>query len=272
MKTFFKKMQWTIAAVFVLVFSYIVLANSGGAKKMIYVEGFTKGSETEIRVNDIPLGTIALNGQMFAKQVERHVLPGKNTLSIHPTTESGSSAIRLSLYPEDAFVDGKGGEEIGRTQTANGKVATLEFELDNNRPQWQWVDADIVTTAADIKDAEKFAKKAYGYLANTDAEHFTPLLKPLFEDMATHDATISAKNRLEGFKTKLKTRKGQPIWQFTNIDDIDIVLTPVANGRLINISRKDGSPLFRTAQESRSERISYYNIIGRKEGEWAFYY
>lgn len=272
MKFLLDNMRWPLVACSILAFSYLVLANTNEVKKMIYVEGFTKGSATDIRVNDIPLGKIIPNGQMYTKQVERHLLPGKNIISIIPENETGAAAIRLSIYPEGTFVDGRGGEEIGKTQTEKGKSVSLTFELDDSRPRWQWLDADVITSTSDTKDAEQFVKQAYTYLANADAEHFTPLLNPLFIDLAKHDASISAKDRLEGFKAKLQTRKGQPIWQFTNIEDLDIVLTPIANGHLIDVRRKDGSAVFRTAQDNKLERITYYNIIGRKKGKWAFYY
>jgi hypothetical protein len=240
----------------------------------LYIEGFAKNANCEVRVNDIPLGIISTGKQMFYKSAERHLLPGENTVSIHPQNINGIAAIRIAIYQQGEWVDGKGGKELGEIQTDKGKVAEIKITLDNDRPVWLWTTADDITSAVAQQEARDFIKKAYQLLVSGDAENFIPLLTPYYKDLEKYNPSFKFQTQIEDSKVKLEGHyeKKDAIWKFTNYNEMEIVLVPVANGKLLDVRRIDGSPVFRTYQDNKIDRITYFNIIGKQNGKWEFYY
>ncbi|WP_298548316.1 hypothetical protein [uncultured Aquimarina sp.] len=57
---------------------------------------------------------------------------------------------------------------------------------------------------------------------------------------------------------------------YDDIDSISIKLTPIANGKLFEVKREDGSFLFRTSDKNEFP-VGFKSIIGRKNGVWQFY-
>ncbi|WP_299220195.1 hypothetical protein [uncultured Aquimarina sp.] len=249
--------------------------NKKSQNKILYVEGSGEGTTAEIRLNDIPIGHLSSGGDAEMKhiQVELNIVTGKNTLSVYPSSNKGKTIVRLVRYTEGDWVDGEGGETLLVIRTEHDDSPIHEdIELSKKRPDWCWLDADIVTDRKSHKEAIAFAKSFYNDLKVVkNVNKIVTAFDPIFEDMSAIDPEITLSIRTKELKEGLLKNSKKEIWQFDDIDTLSYTAIPVANGRLYDLRREDGSPLIRTSQNSKWDRITYRNIIGRKNGVWQFY-
>ncbi|SEM17485.1 hypothetical protein SAMN04487910_4322 [Aquimarina amphilecti] len=243
--------------------------------KVFYVEGSGEGAAAEIRLNDIPIGYLSSGGDSEMKhiQVELNLITGKNKLSVYPTSNKGTTVVRLVRHTEGDWIDGVGGETllVIRTENDNSPVHK-EVTLLKKKPHWSWLDTDIISDSESHKEAISFAKSFYNDLKDLkNLDEIITALNPIYSDMSTIDPEITLAIRNKELRQDLLKNSKKEIWQFDNIDTLSFTAVLVGNGRLYDLRRADGSPLIRTCQNSKWDRITYRNIIGRKNGVWQFY-
>jgi len=242
---------------------------------ILYVEGSGEGTTAEIRLNDIPIGYLSSGGDSKMKhiQVALNMVTGKNKLSVYPSSNKGNIAVRLVRYTEGDWVDGVGGETLLVIKTENDDSPIhKEITLSKKKPHWSWLDADIISDSESHKEAIIFAKSFYNNLKDLEnLDKIITALNPIYSDMSAIDPEITLSIRNKELRQNLLDNSKKEIWQFDDINTISFTAILVGNGRLYDLRRADGSPLMRTSQNSKWDRITYRNIIGRKNGVWQFY-
>ncbi len=239
--------------------------------KKIYVEGEAEGTDAEIRVNDIPVSYLKAGSDVKSVLVEINLLSGTNTLSIIPTGKVGSVITRLVAYKVGEWVDGRGGETLLVLKTEKGKAVTGTVKLSSDRPEWEWLTADIVTDKTSHKEAIEFAKSYYKSLKEGDTKVMTAALLPLHTDESKLDPEVTLEMRNKAFSEDFTGVITDKNWKWDDINDIRFHAKPVANGRLYELLREDGTELFRTNQKDKLDRIFFSTMIGRKAGKWQIY-
>ncbi|WP_299442440.1 hypothetical protein [uncultured Aquimarina sp.] len=249
--------------------------HSQAKEEFLYVEGYGDGNTAEIRLNDIPIGKLTSGGkfEMIHKHASLHVLSGINTVSVYPDSKEGKIWVRFVKYAERDWADGKGGETLLLIETNNNNEPVhKQIELKNNTPHWSWLDADIISDPESHKEAIAFAKSFYKSLEKVEnIDEIVTAFDPIYKDLSAIDPEIKVAIRTKELREGLLKSSKKEIWQFDDIDTLSFTATSVGNGRLCDLRRADGSPLIRTSQNSKWERITYRNIIGRKNGVWQFY-
>ncbi|AXT58390.1 hypothetical protein J8L88_19710 [Aquimarina sp. MMG015] len=243
--------------------------------KILYIEGTGEGTGAEIRLNDIPIGYLSPKGDSEMKhiQVELNIVTGKNKLSVYPSSNKGNIAVRLVRYTEGDWIDGVGGETLLLIKTKNDDSPVhKEITLSGKKPHWSWLNADVISDPKSHKEAIAFAKSFYNNLKDLEnLDEIITALNPIYYDMSAIDPEITLSIRNKELRKSLLENSKKNIWQFDDIDTLSFMAIPVGNGRLYDLRRTDGSPLIRTSQNSKWDRITYRNIIGRKNGIWQFY-
>ncbi len=269
---------YSLFSVFLITISIAAFSNQTSAGddtvkivQQIYAEGEATGVNAEIRLNDIPIAQLVENEDVKSFHVEINLVSGNNTLTIIPADKSGSVAARLVAYNLYDFVDGVGGDTVLVVRTKNGETSSITVDLGSERPKWSWQSADIVTDKTSHQEALSFAKSFYRALQQGDTQKIAAALKPVHVDHALLTPSFSAEARDKESADYLPGIISDEIWQWDDIKDIVFRAIPVANGRLYDIRREDGSTLFRTRQKDRFERYTFYSMIGRKDGQWRFY-
>ncbi|MCP4986004.1 MAG: hypothetical protein GY928_08025 [Colwellia sp.] len=237
----------------------------------IYIEGFAENTNAEIRLNDISVMTIISNQDIRSVHVEEFLLPGKNFITLIPASSQGNAATRLTSYNLDEFVDGQGGEALMVVRADKGASVTEVVILPFDRPQWMWLNTDIIDNDASRKEAIAYSKSFYKSLVKGDISVIIPALQPQHIDYAKLSPDLSVIERNRDVEETIQRLTEDEIWQFDNIEGIEFDVIAIANGHLFLVQRKDGSPLFRTSQPSRIERYTFSSMIGKKDGKWAFY-
>jgi len=239
--------------------------------KKIYVEGEAEGTDAEIRVNDIPIIYLKADSDVKSVLIEINLLSGTNTLSIIPTGKEGSVITRIVAYKVGEWVDGRGGETLLLLKTEKGKTITGTVELSTNRPEWEWLTADIVTDDTSHKEALEFAKSYYNSLKVGDSKVMAEALLPLHIDQSKLDPEVTLEIRSKEIIDVFTGVATDEKWKWDDINDIVFHAKPVANGRLYELLREDGSNLFRTNLKDKQGRKNFSRMIGRKDGKWQFY-
>ena len=88
---------------------------------ILYIKAIAGGGSAELRINDLPVGNTKGDGALFSRNIEGFLLPGRNTLSIHPHGKDASVQARIAAYKSDEFVDGRGGRTFVFTESLNGE-------------------------------------------------------------------------------------------------------------------------------------------------------
>ncbi|PKH50034.1 hypothetical protein CXF68_04640 [Tenacibaculum sp. Bg11-29] len=239
--------------------------------KKIYVEGEAEGTDAEIRVNDIPIIYLKAGSDVKSVLIEINLLSGTNTLSIIPTGKEGAVITRIVAYKVGDWVDGRGGETLLVLRAKKGKTVTGTVELSANRPEWEWLTADIVTDNTSHEEALKFAKSYYKSLKEGDTKVMVEALLPLHMDESKLDTEVTLEVRSKEIRDDFTGITIDEKWKWDDIKDIVFHAKPVANGRLYELLREDGSSLFRTNLKDKQGRINFSRMIGRKDGKWQIY-
>jgi len=97
------------------------------------------------------------------------------------------------------------------------------------------------------------------------------VLLPLHIDQSKLDPEVTLEVRNKEIRDDFTGITTDKKWKWNDIKDIRFHAKPVANGRLYEILREDGTSLFRTNLKDKQGRINFSGLIGRKNGKWQFY-
>lgn len=234
--------------------------------------------KAEIRVNDIPICRISPKYSSCVLKVTDYLESGDNSLTIITTDSKHKIWARITEHYKDEkikFYDSKGfnnEKRIGELVKVTEAIKTAIFSSSLEGIKWQWKNNDILNDKEDRQEAINFAKSVYASLQKGESKKIMPLYEPLHENRS-----ITTGVAIDAFKKKSEKMinaipgNPKPIWKWDNIDAITIVPVKIANARLYDLRRIDGSPFLRTSQEDKFRRITFSNKIGKKNGKWLFF-
>ncbi len=242
-------------------------------KEFIYLEiSGEKGAKIEVRLNDIPAGELITEGENGSgnsfSNIKYYTKPGSNTLSVYSLSEKGKATVRLVRYFEGQST-GKGeGKTLIEIIVENTKLPThKEIVLASSSERWSWMDVDLITDEKSEREAMDFVRRFYKTMEKSNVDEMIKALDPIIND-ELRSKPNTTKEKLVKNWTKFMKMAFNGDNTYDDINKISVQLTPVANGKLFEVKRKDGSLLFRTSDTS----VAFKNIIGRKDGVWKFYY
>ncbi|MFD2564630.1 hypothetical protein [Aquimarina rubra] len=252
-----------------------MIINQDKKEKLLYVELYgEKGSNVEVRFNDIPISKISITdkgyGNSFAA-ADHYAIPGINTLSIYPLSKKGITTIRLVKYSKGEITGEDSGETLLKIIIENDDTPIhKQITLSSNRIRWSWMDTDNIDNKKSKEEAIAFSKEFYKIMQQNNIEKMIKTADPIINyELVSKPGTQKEKIVKEWTKGLKMAFTDQDIYD--DIDSIDIQLVPIANGKLFEVKRKDGSFLFRTSVENEFP-VGFKSIIGRKNGIWQFYH
>ncbi|WP_378183407.1 hypothetical protein [Aquimarina sp. SS2-1] len=251
-----------------------VITNQEKEEKLLYVEIYgEKGSNIEVRLNDIPISKISITDEGYGNSVaaaDHYAITGINTLSVYPLSKKGITTIRLARYKRGDITGKDSGETLIEINIENDDTPVHQkIELPASRTRWSWMDTDPIDNEKAREEAIAFSKAFYKILQQNNIEKMIEAVDPLLNDELLSKPETTKEKIVEQWTEGLKmavTEKDV----YDDIDTIEIELIPIANGKLFEVKRKDGSFLFRTS-DNNEYVLGFKDIIGRKNGVWQFY-
>ncbi|MHA7060022.1 hypothetical protein ACWGOQ_0022535 [Aquimarina sp. M1] len=244
-------------------------------KKFLYVEVYVKeGIDLEVRLNDIPVCEVSINnkegyGNAFALATY-HIIPGTNTLSVNPSSKTGKATIRLAQYTKGEFTGEDNGETLIKIEIENDDTPIHKTIELSKKKRWSWMDTDFINDQKSKEEAIAFSKSFYKIMEQSNIEEMIAAADPILNDELKIKSETTKEKLVEQWRQGLKMVLKDP-YIFDDIDSIAIKLVPIANGKLFEVQREDGSSLFRSSDKN-EHPIGFRSIIGRKNGIWNFYH
>ncbi|WP_405207811.1 hypothetical protein [Aquimarina sp. LLG6339-5] len=234
-----------------------------------------KGSNVKVRLNDIPVCELLIeNEKGYGNSlafVNYYAIPGINTLSVYPLSQKGAATIRLARYTKGEITGENNGETLIKIEIKNNNTPIhKKIELSANRKRWSWIDTDIINDKKSKKEAITFSKSFYKMMEQNDISRMITTADPILNYEILSKPETSKEKLIEEWTKGLNlafTEKDI----YDDIDSIRIKLTPIANGKLFEVTREDGSFLFRTSDKNEFP-VGFKSIIGRKNEVWKFYH
>lgn len=256
-----------ITLIFFLYIGSFTVSSEERSNFILYAEAIADRDDVEVRINDIPVG-IAGSNKLFSRMIEDYLLPKENTLSLHALDTDSRGKARIAAYKEGELLDGKAGRTFIHTHlTSTKKMSLVEGELAPERTLWSWFHNKPLNKSNE-EDAIEAARSIYRNLVDANTEKLILSLTPYLSEVGSTYSKTTEKQRVDDFVNTINRIKSKDIWSFDKIDEIKITLVPVANGKMFELRRDDGSPLLRTNQETRKEWFSIGNMMGLQNGEW----
>lgn len=253
-----------------------IMTNQETKEKFLYLEIYgEKGASAQVRLNDIPACELSASdenssGNSFS-QVKYYVKPGRNTISIYPLSKKGKLTIRLVNYTKGGFTGRDKGEELINVIIENNfNPIHKQIELAMDRKKWSWMDTDIITDNKSKEEAIDFAKNFYKIMKQNNIKEMISVADPIITYDLISKPNITKEELIKRWEKGMKMAFNDKNI-FDDINTISIQLNTIANGRLFEVKRKDGSDFFRTSDKSNFV-VGFNNIIGRKNGVWKFYH
>ena len=245
-------------------------------EKFLYLEiKGEKGSSVEVRLNDIPACKLSIenkenSGNSFA-QVKYYVKPGINTITVYPLNNRGKATVRLVNYKKGDITGGDSGEVLVKIVIEdNYEPVHKQVELSSDRIKWEWMNTDVITDDKSKSEAIDFAKHFYKMMEESNVAEMIAVADPLLSYQLVSKPNLTKDKLVAQWKENMTTMfTSENI--FDDINTISIQLIPIANGKLFEVKRKDGSMLFRTSDKSEYV-VGFKKVIGRKNGVWQFYH
>ncbi|MGY3794858.1 hypothetical protein [Aquimarina sp. 433] len=250
--------------------------NQGEIEKFLSIEIYgEKGSNIKVRLNDIPVCELLIEnkegyGNAFTL-ANYYAIPNINTVSVYPLSKKGSATIRLATYKKGEITGENNGKTLLKINIKNDDTPVhKQVTLPSNLKKWSWMDTDIITDKSSKEEAIAFAKSFYKTMEEGNINAMVTAADPIIGYEVLSKPEISKEDLINEWIKGLKmVFTDQNIYD--NIDSISIRLTPVANGKLLEVTRDDGSWLFRTSEKNEFP-VGFKSIIGRKNGVWKFYH
>ena len=234
-----------------------------------------KGSNVKVRLNDIPVSELLIENEKgygnSLTLVNYYAIPGINTLSVYPLSQKGTATIRLARYNKGEITGENNGETLLKIEIENDDTPIhKKIELSANRKRWSWIDTDIINGKKSKEEAITFSKSFYKIMEQNDISKMIAAADPILNyEILSKPKTSKEKLIKEWTKGLNMVFTEKEIYD--DINSISIKLNPIANGKLFEVTREDGSFLFRTSDKNEFP-VGFKSIIGRKNGVWKFYH
>jgi len=234
----------------------------------------------EVRINDLKVCIITPDNSENRSPISFDLKDSINTLEIISSDRKGSIWARITEITSNEgalvfnFSDLKDEDQEGqilKLTVLNKKVSFTSSVKGNVDSEWK---NNEILDNSDIEDATAFANRMYTAIQKGDFDNFLSLYDPLFINQSKRLPNTNVAHRTAELRNELKEditsiiEDKDPIWQWDDFNDIQLNFVKVADGRLFQMQRKDGSPVIRTSGNDHWGRIEYSNTIGKKEGKW----
>jgi hypothetical protein len=177
----------------------------------------------------------------------------------------------LVNYKKGDITGGDSGEVLVKIVIEdNYEPVRKQVELSSDRVKWEWMNTDVITDNKSKIEAIDFAKHFYKMMEESNITEMITAADPLLSYQLTSMPSLTKEKLVAQWKENM-TMMFTSENIFDDINTISIQLIPIANGKLFEVKRKDGSMLFRTSDKSEYV-VGFKKIIGRKNGVWKFYH
>ncbi|WP_405572086.1 hypothetical protein [Winogradskyella sp. Asnod2-B02-A] len=272
------KISLTFLSILFFVFTLhaVAIENNQSQEKVWYVE--VEGndeSSVEVRLNDIPVCRLSLDPEdgsgSSVTRVKYYTQPGTNTLSIYPLSKKGKSTIRLVVYTKNEDTQESVKDVLAEVVIDNDdSVVHKQIELSSDIKEWPWLSTDTITDENSKKGAINFVNDFYEIMVQNNVKEMIVAADPILTYDLMSDPNMNKQELVQEWTENMEMMfNDENIYD--NIETISIQLIPIANNKLFEVKRKDGSPVFRTSYGSEFT-VGFKNIIGRKNGIWNFYH
>ena len=281
-----KKIVLTLIVPIIFLTAGIAMSNSSKeiTKKVgLRVQG--DNITAEVRINDLPLCNITPKDSSCVRGISSYLTGEKNKIEIVSSTDKGkiwarlyeiSSSETTMVFSTDAYKD----EDIeGQILKVNKLNKEVDFTSLVKGLDWEWKNNKVLNSN-DEKEAIAFTKHIYTTLQKGEIDSILSTFEPLFinETQVINNSGMAGDDiEKNALKDELKTdvnlivKDKDPVWQWDDFDSVELVLIKIADGRLYDLRRKDGSPFIRTSQKGEFGRFTMSNKIGKRKGQWFFF-
>lgn len=229
------------------------------------------GCGAEVLLNDIPVGRISAAGGTLCLPVHEYLLAGSNEICMVIDPPPATSA-RLATVPKvaDGVVGASlrlllprvgqlGSEMHARTlveldwAAADGEayrvphLVSVEASLPIKFPRWRWLEAPAIDSSDTIKPvAAAYLQDIAVGLARGDVDIFVAASRLRLEEIAlAYQQPIT--NVTSKLRSRLQLLHATKALKMLIPEEVDLVLRPCANGRLLECLSTSGDPTLRTA-------------------------
>lgn len=232
------------------------------------------GCSAEVLVNGLPVAALPAAGGRCCLAVHEYILAGRNQVTlvtgtglpgqpapsqpqprvaVGPTWARARLAlVRTGQSPNDANVRMLAAvdwaTEEGQSYDAPSSKS-VEVELPVNFPRWRWLDAPVITLSAPVQRLIlEFLQKLAIELARGNADPLLAAAKLRFDELALA-YQHSAADGMQRFRDQLQRLYADKALKIMPPVAEELVLRPVAGGRLIECLNPLGAPVLRTQND-----------------------
>lgn len=168
--------------------------------------------------------------------------------------------------PEDALIEfiwDAAAQPLGEPLAT---VFTKEFQAEISFGRWRWQDSPSAPlTESDKQELVQLVRKIHRAMSEKDVGALTELLKLNSEEMARAmdiEEEMLVMGQSQFFSSLFKSDE----WRVEPLEESALAFTPVAGGRLVEVTQAGGQPLLR-GEDGESEYASSF-MFGRVAGAW----
>lgn len=245
-------------------------------ERLLMIELSAGGCAVEAHLNDMPVAALGPGGGSTSLAVHEYTLAGKNQLGIvvapPPPGSSVPSQPRIAIGPTWArarlILVRRGQSPADPEARALGVVEwaavegesydapsthSKDVELPVTFPRWRWLDAPMFDAGAAVqRKVLEFVQELGVELGRGNAEPLIAAAKLRFDELALAYQTDAA-DAVQRFRDQLQRLYAAKALKIMPPVAAELVLRPVASGRLVDCLASTGGPVLRTQNEAPSE-------------------
>ncbi len=151
--------------------------------------------------------------------------------------------------------------------TQSPHVQQQSFDADIALPRWAWTRARKLTQS-DHATAFRALKQLWELLQRRDVSTLASLLRLKLEEVAEGAYGVPAEQFREGFVSAIGRVFSEPNWKLLPCGERDVEINFVADGRLAECLRPNGSPALTFIKPNSPEEFSLTVMLGEVDGRW----
>ncbi len=237
-------------------------------ERLLLLHAESGGCPVEVVVNGLPLVALPATGGSACLPVHEYVLTGRNALAITVFPSPGPAQPRVATGPTWARARlvlvrrGHGVADPDARVLASVEWAAKEgqafdapaaqersVDLPVAFPRWRWFDAPPVEASAELsRQVLSFVQQLAIELGRGNADPFVAAARLRFEELALAYQTNPA-DAIQRFRDQLQARFAAKALAVVPPNAEDLVLRPVAGGRLLECLSPLGGPVLRTQNQ-----------------------
>lgn len=242
-------------------------------ERLLMIELSSGGCAVEAHLNGMPVAALGPGGGSTSLAVHEYTLAGKNQLSVvvapPPPGSSVPSQPRIAIGPTWArarlILVRRGQSPADPEARALGVVEwaavegksydapsthTKDVELPVSFPRWRWLDAPMLELGpAGQRQVLEFVQELGVELGRGNAEPLIVAAKLRFDELALAYQTDAAA-AVQRFRDQLQRLYADKALKIMPPVAAELVLRPVASGRIVDCLASTGGPVLRTQNDA----------------------